>query len=45
MSLTFSDEEARQCAAAFPSGSKKYKVIYADPPWEYSSTGNLKEKP
>lgn len=45
MSLTFSDEEARQCAAAFPSGAKKYKVIYADPPWEYSSTGNLKEKP
>lgn len=44
MSLTFSDEDAMRCAASFPSG-KKYKVIYADPPWEYSSTGNLKEKP
>jgi N6-adenosine-specific RNA methylase IME4 len=45
MSLTFSDEDVARCKSAFPSGEKKYRVIYADPPWEYSSNGNLKEKP
>jgi N6-adenosine-specific RNA methylase IME4 len=45
MSLTFTDEDVARCASLFPSGDKKYRVIYADPPWEYSSNGNLKEKP
>ena len=45
MSLTFSDEDVRRCSELFPSGKKKYKVIYADPPWQYSSSGGLKEKP
>lgn len=44
MSQTFTDNEERECRNAFPS-DKKYQVIYADPPWRYASTGNLKEKP
>lgn len=44
MSLTFSDEDVARCRSLFPI-DKKYKVIYADPPWEYASSGNLKEKP
>ena len=45
MSSTFSDEDVARCKSVFPAGEKKYRVIYADPPWEYSSNGNLKEKP
>lgn len=30
-----------QCRAAFPT-HKKYKVIYADPPWEFKSSGSDK---
>ncbi len=26
-----------QCLAKFPSGKKKYQVIYADPPWTYEN--------
>lgn len=44
MSRTFTDQEAEECMNVFPL-NKKYQVIYADPPWQYSSTGNLKEKP
>ena len=43
--MKYSDEDVARCKSLFPSGEKKYRVIYADPPWEYSSNGNLKEKP
>ena len=32
------------CRSLFPVG-EAYRVIYADPPWEYEQSGNLKPKP
>jgi N6-adenosine-specific RNA methylase IME4 len=32
------------CRSLFPVG-EAYRVIYADPPWEYEQRGNLKPKP
>lgn len=34
--------KCRNCTTGFPN--KKYKIIYADPPWEYTSDNNAKRK-
>lgn len=37
VSRTRMDAWRAECLAKFPSGAKKYQVIYADPPWTYAN--------